>query len=408
MWIAALLLLTAHETDFNVAQKRAKAEKKAIVVDLWATWCHSCLSMQNYVLNTPEIQALEKQVVFVAIDTELEANKPIVDKFKPTAWPTFLVVDSSGNKVLSRLVGSATVSAFHTFVTSALAGKSKLIAQADDALTHGAKAEAEKLYVAALGDTKLSPSDIGRAATSLVSLYWQNGNLDLCATEGERWAKAAAGTYFAAGLRATAAECLMEKTPVNDKRLAALLTELEVHVKDTSLNVDDRSDLYATIASINEALGKKEARTEAILARIAMLEAAAKTAATPEAARTFDAHRTEAYLSLDRADDAIALLTESEKLAPNDYNPPARLANAYLKKGDLANARAAISRARAKVYGPRTAVILILQGDIEGKAGEKTKAKQAYEAAKAILSQQTKTLGVQLRLQQIEKKVGAL
>jgi predicted negative regulator of RcsB-dependent stress response len=60
------------------------------------------------------------------------------------------------------------------------------------------------------------------------------------------------------------------------------------------------------------------------------------------------------------------------------------------------------------VYGPRTAVILILQGDIEGKAGEKTKAKQAYEAAKAILSQQTKTLGVQLRLQQIEKKVGAL
>jgi thiol-disulfide isomerase/thioredoxin len=410
MFLALLVgALTIHQDDFAAAQKRAIAEKKAIVVDLWAPWCHACLSMQHYVFPDPRVQALDQVAVFLAVDTEKEANKALVDRFRPTAWPTFLVLDSKGERVLGRLPGSATPAEFATFVTQAAqAKKPGALQKADEALTRGSRPEAEKLYQAALGDKALSPSEIGRAAMSLSLIYMQNGRADLCALEAERFAKAAAGTYFAPGLRATAAGCLLEKHAPDKKKLTALRAALMLDLSGTPLEVDDKSDLYATIAEVADALDDKTGATAARQARIALLEDAARAAPDPESARTFDAHRTEAYLDLDRADDAIAMLSASEKLAPDDYNPPARLAQAYLRKGDLTNARAAIARAKSKVYGPRTAVVLLLEGDIEKKAGDKQKAKLAYTAAKAILAKQAPTLSVQRRLQTIEKNLGAL
>lgn len=411
MLIAALLVsaLTIHHDDYKAAVAQAQAEKKVIVVDLWAPWCHACLSMQNFVFKDEKVQALDKVSVFLALDTEKEANAELVKRFKPTAWPSFLVLDPKGEKVLARLTGGATAAEFSAFVTQAAeAKKPTTLAKADAALTQGSRPEAEKLYQAALGEKGMTPQQIGRAATSLVLMYWQNGRPDQCAIEGERFAKAAAGTYFAAGLRATAAECLMEKEPLDKKRLTALAAALIDDLKNPELAVDDKSDLYSTIASCHEALGDKAAAEAAMRARLAMLEDAARSAPDAETARTFDAHRTEVYIDLGRPDDAIAMLTASEQQAPQDYNPPARLALAYFKKGDLANARAAVARAKQKVYGPRTAVVLMLEGDIEKKAGDKTKAKAAYEAAKGVLKKQPPSLGVQRRLQQLEKNLSSL
>ncbi|MCC6808087.1 MAG: thioredoxin family protein [Deltaproteobacteria bacterium] len=411
MIVAAIVLsaLTIHEDDFAAAQKRAQAEKKAIVVDLWAPWCHSCLSMKHYVFKDARVQALAKTAVFVAIDTEKDQNQALVARFKPSVWPTFLVLDSKGERVLSRLAGSATAQEFAAFVSSAAAEKkSSTITKADAALTSGARPEAMKLYQAALGEKGLTPAQIGRAAVSLVLMYWQDGRADQCALEGERFAKGAAGTYFAPSLRATAAECAMEKEPADKKTLERLKAALIEDLKSPELNVDDKSDLFATLTSLHEALGDQEAAIATKQARLQLLEDAAKSAPDPETARTFDAHRTEAYLGLDRPDDAIKMLTASEQIAPQDYNPPARLAHAYLKKGDLENAKAAVARARAKVYGPRAAVVLMLEGEIQEKSGDKAKAKQAYAAAKDVLSKQPPSLGVQRRLQKLEKILGTL
>jgi thiol-disulfide isomerase/thioredoxin len=412
MILAALVALapalTIHEDDFAAAKKQAEQEKKAIVVDLWAPWCHSCLSMKHYVFKDPRVQSLSATAVFVAIDTDKDDNQELVARFKPAVWPTFLVLDSKGEKVLARLAGSATAAEFASFVTSAVAPKKvTTLEKADAALTQGNKAEAEKLYQAALAEKGRTPSDIGRAAMSLVLIHWQNGRLDRCATDGERFAKAAAGTY-AAGLRATAAECLIEKAPLQKKKLEALLPALIEDCKSPELNVDDKSDLYSTIASIYDALGAIEQADQAKKARLAMLEDAAKAAPDAESARTFDAHRAEAYVDLGRPDDAIKMLQASEKVAPHDYNPPARLAWAYLKKGDLENAKAAVARARAKVYGPRAAVVLMLEGEIQLRSGDKAKAKEAYVSAKNVLSKQPPTLGTQRRLQRIDKILGEL
>src|SRR2546426_1049803 len=54
---ALLLIAAAHgslhfiEDDHSKALAAARADHKPLFVDLWATWCHSCLSMQRFVLD---------------------------------------------------------------------------------------------------------------------------------------------------------------------------------------------------------------------------------------------------------------------------------------------------------------------------------------------------------------------
>lgn len=74
-------------------------------------------------------------------------------------------------------------------------------------------------------------------------------------------------------------------------------------------------------------------------------------------------------------------LLASEHADPDDYNPPARLAEVYLRLGRLDEALAACNRALEKVYGPRKARVLNLQGEIFRARGEYQKARIAHEAA---------------------------
>ena len=50
------------EDDWPAARAQAKRDKKLVAVDVWATWCHTCLSMKNYVLTEPELAPLARMV----------------------------------------------------------------------------------------------------------------------------------------------------------------------------------------------------------------------------------------------------------------------------------------------------------------------------------------------------------
>jgi predicted negative regulator of RcsB-dependent stress response len=102
------------------------------------------------------------------------------------------------------------------------------------------------------------------------------------------------------------------------------------------------------------------------------------------------------------------LLSGSEKEAPSDYNPPYRLARAYLEKGDLGAARAAIARAEKLAYGPRRAVVLMLDGDIAARAGDKSAAKTAYLQAQEVLQKAPPSNGGRMRLEQLAAKIKKL
>ena len=103
------------EDDYPAALACAKAKNLPLVVDLWAPWCHTCLSMQTTVFMDPSFEADASRFVFATIDTDREENAPAVEKLPLSAWPTFYVLGAD-EAVLGRYVGGASKEQFHAFL----------------------------------------------------------------------------------------------------------------------------------------------------------------------------------------------------------------------------------------------------------------------------------------------------
>jgi tetratricopeptide (TPR) repeat protein len=102
------------------------------------------------------------------------------------------------------------------------------------------------------------------------------------------------------------------------------------------------------------------------------------------------------------------MLQQSEREAPDDYNPPARLARAYLTLGQLEPAEAAIERALPHCEGPRKLRLFMLKSDILLARNQRESAAETLRAALRYAND--KQLGAQydkLR-HSIERKVASL
>ena len=416
--IAALPFL---EDDYGAAVARAKKLDQPVIVDLWATWCHSCLSMRNFVFTDPQLDNEAKRAVFVAIDTDKPKNTQVVAALKPQAWPTFVALDPKDETMLAQLVGSAIAPEFAAFVEQAAqaladkrAGKDTLdvkLTHADQSAVMGHHKEAVVTYEKALAG-ELTQAARGRIAASLVYELSAAHDQGKCRDTALAQAAKIPGTYFEAPLYASAADCAVtsdgKSNTLTPAQRELVRSHLQQAVASALYTADDKSGLYESLAGLAESEGKKDEVTKLENARLAMLEDAAAHAPNKTAARTFDAHRAELYLALGRPDDAIAMLNQSAKDAPQDYNPPARLARAYLSKGDLTQATVAVNRAKKLVYGPRSAAIYLLAGDILTKAGDKAGAKASYLQAQTLLELEPKSPGVTMRLKDIDQKLAAL
>jgi tetratricopeptide (TPR) repeat protein len=75
------------------------------------------------------------------------------------------------------------------------------------------------------------------------------------------------------------------------------------------------------------------------------------------------------------------MLLESEKDLPDDYNPPARLAVAYLEMKKPDEALAASSRALPKITGPRRVRVLQTRSEIFAQKGDAAASREALQQA---------------------------
>jgi tetratricopeptide (TPR) repeat protein len=376
------------EDDYPAALTQARREHKPIFVDSWATWCHSCLSMRNYVFGDPGLRPVRDAVVWAAIDTEKPVNREFVGTQRVDALPTFLILDPEHGQVLGEWVGTGTVAEMRRFVEDAAGAFSRRTAPdaASAALEQAwaAAGRGDRLAAAAAWERVLAatpphhpsrPQRLGGLAMALAGVATPEA-AKRCVSLGLRELENTGRSATASDFTVSVTTCA-NKLPKGDPAAAELLTRAEAFlsalVKDAGapLSVDDRSDAYANLVELLDDAGRHPEALEQARARLALLEGAAASAGELERAATFDAHRVECYLYLGAPEKAKQLLIAREKELPEDYNPPARLARVLFKQRDLAGAAAAMERALAKApRGKRRVGLLDLKADILAAQGQ--------------------------------------
>ncbi|GAA5127890.1 thioredoxin family protein [Luteolibacter yonseiensis] len=98
------------ETDYEVAKKRAKDEKKDILVDFTGSdWCGWCIKLKKEVFDKPEFQEYaKKHLVMLELDfprkkqlpaKEKEQNEKLSQEFQIEGFPTILLLKASGREI---------------------------------------------------------------------------------------------------------------------------------------------------------------------------------------------------------------------------------------------------------------------------------------------------------------------
>ena len=112
---------TTWHANFEEAQKEAKQIGLPLVVHFYADWCGPCQSMEQSVLNSPDLkQQFGKTIVGVKINSDRQAA--LTQRLRVTALPTDVYLDPSGRE-LGRSVGSKGKAEYIAAVTAL---KSKL------------------------------------------------------------------------------------------------------------------------------------------------------------------------------------------------------------------------------------------------------------------------------------------
>lgn len=374
--------------DFQQAMTRAKAEGKALLVDAWAPWCHTCLSMQNYVLSDPSLAALADRVVLVAIDTDREKNAGFLERYKVSVWPTFYVIDPASGEVAGLWTGSASVREFRRFVedgvsaiqdghsTSADANSPpRLLVTAKVAQAAGDYPRAAAAYAQAVAAAESGWPRRSEALMGWLFALQQGGNTAECVRVGRAHLGDVQGAALPADFAATLLGCAgdlptsaaTDASAARGEAIARLRAITAQPPADASADdvADAWNSLSLALADSGDAVGARKAQE----GRLAVLERAAAAIGDPLLAQTYDYALAGAYVALDRGDDAVAMLQKRERQLPASYEPPARLASALAKMDRLPQAVLAIERAIALAYGPRKLLYLKQKADILGRQG---------------------------------------
>jgi len=367
------------EDDYARAEKTAKEQGKLVFVDVWAPWCHTCLAMKHGVLDSPEVGRHAKPFVFVSLDSDKDENVEFLARVPLKVWPTFFVVDPTSKSVVAMYGGSMSVAELDAFLegavsahagTGAEAELSKMLASAHDAFAAKDYAGAARLYDTA---SKKPWSRRNEALIGAMRALSAAHDTPGCGAFGVAHLTDVTGSSSQADFVDALRSCAESSTDIDAKR----------HIEDVTLDrlralaasfpegasIDDHADLLAMLADAESAAGHASAAREAHEKRIAILEAAAHKAGSPEAARVFDYERMGSYLALGRGDDAVKLFEGRVKDFPDSYEAWARLASTLHTLGRDKDALPAVDKAVILAYGPRRLRYMGLRADIQAGLG---------------------------------------
>jgi tetratricopeptide (TPR) repeat protein len=374
--------------------------------------------MKAYVYTDKGLERYAGRFVWLSINTEDAANAAFLKKYPIPALPTLLVLDAKRDTVALRYVGGATVPQLQKLLTeSESTYRSRSQSAADTALIRGDRLaaagktdEAAKAFEEAIAAAPKNWGRLGRTAESL--MFALSGDSPRCATRALELYPRLKGTVSSANVAATGLSCAASLEKEHARRIE-LLDRLEKATREVFdnpkivLSDDDRSGLYLALIEARDVSGDDEGTVALKVEWSRFLDGAATRAKSPEQRAVYDSHRLSAYLELQMPEKAVAMLEQSERDFPNDYNPPARLALAYKALEQYDQALAASDRALARVSGPRRLSVLSVRADIFEAKGDRKAARetiaQAIDYAKALPEGQRS----ERRIAGLEKRLAA-
>ena len=407
--------VTFIEDDYARALTAARSTNRPLFIDEWASWCHSCLSMREYVFRDPTLRPIADHFVWLSIDTENAKNDEVVARFPLDAWPTFWVIAPDTEKPLLKWVGTATAPELVALLkdtegdAGAAAGEaSAALLRGDRAIANGDDAHAIGELRAALGAAPEGWARRAGAVAMLAGALERTKDYEACVTLAvaelpELVAGTPRATVATVGLSCGLALPKKSKARQELPVIADIMARMAAD-RSQPLLADDRSELYAEVVEYRTDTGDAAGAKIAARAWASFLEEQASLAPDDKARAVFDAHRLLAYLALGEGEKAVTMLKASESAFPADYNPPARLAIAYRALARLDEANAAIARALAKAHGPRKLRLFLLAADIATARGDAKGAKQALADGIALGKSLTLTPGYTKVLAELETR----
>jgi tetratricopeptide (TPR) repeat protein len=350
--------------------------------------------MRAYVFTDKSLERYAGQFVWLSIDTEDAKNTAFLKAHPISVWPTLLILDPKDN-VVFRYAGGGTVPQIRKLLddgeraAQGSHGKADtLLIRADALAAQGKQAEAAKAFDEALAAAPKNWPRAGRAAESLVFALLQSHNSQVCAERALALYPRVRGTGSAVNVAGTGLSCATGLDPKKSWNRSELVAGLERATRETladadkiKMSADDRSGLYESLVDAREE-AKDAAAAHALREQwSAFLDAEAAKAKTPDQRAVYDPHRLTVYLGLKQPEKAIAMLEQSERDLPNDYNPPARLISAYKAARRFDDALAASDRALKLAYGPRKIGIYRNRASVYLAKGDKESAKKTIEEA---------------------------
>jgi tetratricopeptide (TPR) repeat protein len=376
--------------------------------------------MRAFVFTDPALTSRAGQFVWLDLNLDEERNAALEARLGVEAFPTYLVVKPEEEAVVLRGVGAMTVAEIGAFLDNALAAlgggtpsspAEAALVRADRLNGGGKKAEAAAAYREALDEAPPGWTAYGRAATALLFLYQMTDAEAKCVALAREALPKVAGTPASAVVALAGLDCALgldKEDPDRPAAVAQAEAPLRRVIADpkTGAAADDISSAYPSLIQARKDAGDEAGARRDAEAWAAFLEAQAKAAQTPEQRAVFDSHRLSAYLELGQPERAIPMLKASEADLPDDYNPPARLALAYLKMKKLDEALAASDRALPKVTGPRRLSVLQARADILAAKGDAAAAREALQQALAYAEALPPGQRRQGTIKALKKKLG--
>ncbi|MGK2857403.1 MAG: thioredoxin family protein [Thermoanaerobaculia bacterium] len=389
--------ITFIQDDYARALKEAKAKNVPLFVEAWATWCHSCRSMNAYVFPDPALGKWAPKFVWLSLDIDKAQNAAAKKKFVIEGVPSFFIVDPADGSVALRWLGSATVAQLGDILddgTRSVAKKSeqrvdKALAKADRLYGEGKLAEASVAYQETLAMAPKGWSRYARTTESLLFALQSSKQYGTCVARATKEYPRFKNSSSAMNIAAMGLDCALSlgKDVVDRAETVAHFEAMSREAMDNERVVvaaDDRSGLYIVMIGARQDVKDEEGARKLALEWSAFLDREAAKAATPEARAVFDSHRLSAYMEIGEPARAIPMLEQSERDFPDDYNPPARLAAAYKAMEKWEESIQCADRALTRAYGPRRLTIYRTKCDSQVGSGDVAAARATMQEAIAM------------------------